>query len=163
MNEEMRKLVEAAENRASLTTGDRWSVDEQGTIVSVETERNYPVPLDRFKNKDFVAHAKQDVPALCAAVRELDAENEVLRAWKAYGLLLRQGRESGLDGKEYERWLDRLEAADKHLRELGEFPTEQPVEPKSKCPSCDGSGTRVEYLDGPNFPSFEPCPCGAVA
>lgn len=75
MDKELKELVEGAEKRAGLTSGDRWDV-ERGVIVSVEPERNYPVDLTRYKNLHFVAHAKQDVPALCAAVRRLDAERD---------------------------------------------------------------------------------------
>lgn len=79
MKEEIKTLVELCEKRASMTSGDRWDVDDRGSIVSVEKERNYAVDLNRFKNKTFIAHARQDIPALCSAIRDIDRERD---AWQ---------------------------------------------------------------------------------
>ena len=38
---------------------------------------------DRPDDMDFIAHARTDVPALCATVRVLRAENEQLLKWQA--------------------------------------------------------------------------------
>lgn len=93
MNDDMRKLVDEAEERAKKATPGPWKVwgmqvmaDPKGTS---NVEDRIPVADTHFVDTggfartfdaDFIANAKQDVPALCAAVRELDAENARLKS-----------------------------------------------------------------------------------
>ena len=78
MNE--KELAEIEERAAKATEG-RWIfqkawatsdiLDDTGADIASNVER---------RNADFVAHARQDVPALVEEVRRLNAENARLRA-----------------------------------------------------------------------------------
>ncbi len=85
MNEETKRLVEGAEFRADATTPGPWRdsryhEDEFGPHIENEVERTVAVcsldVLEHDANGFFIAHARQDVPALCATVRKIDAERD---------------------------------------------------------------------------------------
>lgn len=87
MTDEFKRLVEDAEARASKATPGPWETDGGRVVVTatpIDDEDAVDVCEVLHRGNDagafgdhtaqFIAHARQDVPALCAAVRELDAE-----------------------------------------------------------------------------------------
>ena len=78
--------LDAIEARASAATPGPWKRtgvnvwawfnDQVYTIMRGFTDRPSPV-----HDQNFIAHARTDVPALIAAVRERDAEITRLKAW----------------------------------------------------------------------------------
>lgn len=105
MDKELRELVEGAEERASKATeGPLEGVFlESFALPNVGSTRGAVVlngvcelialvfgkPEIATRDAEFFAAARQDVPALCAAVRRLDAEREKERAaWAEYAIAL---------------------------------------------------------------------------
>lgn len=113
MKEETKKLIERAERRASRATKGPWvrwkgnSSVEQGPakentpgcfrgirngIRIAECEDDLGSRLQAKRNATFIAGARSDIPKLCSALRDLDAEHEAfkrdvtayLRALSAY-------------------------------------------------------------------------------
>lgn len=94
VDETTRELVEGAEGRASAATEGPWLYQTTTTRTAddIELTARYVLaegcsvvaggPADVwFLERDgrFIAHARQDIPALCAKVREQDAEIARLR------------------------------------------------------------------------------------
>lgn len=91
MRDELKRLVEDAEARSNAATPGEW-VYQRNTLPPTQgviLRAHYVLAVDAdhrvvaggtgdvfFPEDDarFIANARQDVPALCTAVRELDAE-----------------------------------------------------------------------------------------
>ena len=77
------KEIDAIEKRANAATKGPWTQTiafiSDGDGVHVAT-LNVPDIQFAQDNGSFIAHARQDIPALIAAVRELQAKNERLQA-----------------------------------------------------------------------------------
>lgn len=100
MDQKTKELVEAAEARANAARLGPWWVSGE-FVRAAHPNQRFPGVLDIAdgmlgEDAEFIAHARQDVPALCAIVREQVAENERLQA-----------RISELENAEEERRLDR--------------------------------------------------------
>jgi hypothetical protein len=129
MKDELKELVEGAEARASKATPGEWwhQMKTLPPTQGVVLRAHYVLAVDAdhrvvaggfadvfFPEEDakFIAHARQDVPALCAAVRELDAERDAERlTWVSCASLL------GLWHVDPARYRPLLDAALKKLAE----------------------------------------------
>lgn len=82
MKDDTRKLVDEAAARAGKATPGPWGVTECDQRFSIDRVRPFEGVGETLEKNDadFFAHARDDIPALCAAVRALDAENERLCA-----------------------------------------------------------------------------------
>jgi hypothetical protein len=90
MKDETRRLVEGAEGRVAKATRRPWVPTKRQQRISIDC----PEPFEGVgetlseEDADFICLARDDVPALCATVRELDEENErltvLVEAWKEH-------------------------------------------------------------------------------
>jgi hypothetical protein len=83
VDKETRELVDAAERRAVYAAIGPWIVDETNCAVRVHNDIPAIGVVCRFGNTpqprqdaEFIAHARADVPALCAKVREMAAAED---------------------------------------------------------------------------------------
>lgn len=91
MKDELKKLVEGAESRVTVATEGPWGLEDDGygpirltgaphvEFVDYDASDEHQLRA-AYADAEFILHARADVPALCAAVCELDAENARLRA-----------------------------------------------------------------------------------
>lgn len=71
------------EVRANAATKGPWKSTQNYLVVSSSLSSEPPCRMynvNRRNNNEFIAHAREDIPALCATVRHLVAENEKLNA-----------------------------------------------------------------------------------
>ena len=106
MNDEQKKLVQAAKERADKATLGPWSVysakvgtfmgnevsvdatnGEEGSWVSAIITQGYWISLDgdvTLPDAEFIASARQDIPALIAIIEEQEAAHQAERKlWEA--------------------------------------------------------------------------------
>jgi hypothetical protein len=126
MNEETKKLVTRAEALAKIARPGPWWVS--GDFVRAAAP-NTTLPgivdiADGMTEEDaeFIAHARQDVPALCATIREMGAEQEKERAaWIEYATAHHEGcSEASCPGPDgCDPAAERIAKARNALKELG--------------------------------------------
>lgn len=107
------QAVEEIEARASAATPGPWAVWDScswrrigtvepyadGNVICPITQNDgHPDLLAKREDLEFVAHAREDIPALCATVKHLRAENERLKHLEqerifAVRFLVKQGYE----------------------------------------------------------------------
>lgn len=98
-----RTLADAALARAACATPAPWRVDDGEVIAADEPDvpSGYSarvVIVDRgdAADLDFIAHAREDVPALAAEVLRLRAERDALR-----GIVVRLAGDDGMYSDDY--------------------------------------------------------------
>ncbi|MFB7910156.1 hypothetical protein ACFC1T_27340 [Kitasatospora sp. NPDC056076] len=114
--------LDAIQTRLDAATEGPWTTDDSEIVAEVIAPASWVARTDGDgeadrANAEFIAHARQDVPALLARVRQLEAENERLRtAWHSARRRASTAREH-LDITEHGR--DRaIEAAEQLQAEL---------------------------------------------
>jgi hypothetical protein len=75
MDEQTKRLVEEAEARASKATPGPWAQDNDTAVLHGDPSDGEEVcAYCAYDDATFIAHARADIPDLCAKVRELDAK-----------------------------------------------------------------------------------------
>lgn len=155
MDEKTRRLVERAERRAKKATKGPWIVwkghaevyqgpAKENELYSMRGHGQKICECDDFdhsktqakRDASFVARARTDVPALCAAVRRLDEDVDrltvMLRAWREYdSARFEYDRLADDPEKDLQAAKVRVESAYEALAQLGGFGRSSPASARS--------------------------------
>lgn len=169
MDLKTKELVENAERRTNAATPGPWacrpSVDRRDALCDDVIAKGHgnvtvcgEIELDgEFDDGSFIAHAREDVPKLCAAVREYDKiARHASEERDAFGKRI---EELEAENERLRRTLNRTGAVDGVL--ANDSVVTIRVSPKKRpCSDCNDTGL-AEDGEGLNRGGFVPCSCGA--